>query len=279
MPLLNPSQARTPPSRMKINSLIIRNKFAGLNMFASGRQAFSIFTDFSSTACFGLSFAPRGNSEIFVAMSMPSTTSPKMVCLLSSQGVGCHGDEKLAAIGSGAGIGHRKFSRFVVPQFLVKFVGETVSGIAGSSSERASALNHELRYHAMKNEAVVKRALGFLPGLGIFEFLGALRKAHEIRNRLRGFLLKQANDDRTLRCIEHCIGSGCAAQGYLQWKGKCAGIITHSGRGGQRGETEKRRPQIYRKRPLCAGVLNFRPLRLHRGVRLANPIAGRERIT
>jgi hypothetical protein len=45
-------------------------------------------TDFNSTACFGLSLAPRGNSEIFVAMSIPSTTSPKMVCLLSSQGVG-----------------------------------------------------------------------------------------------------------------------------------------------------------------------------------------------
>jgi hypothetical protein len=36
--LFNPNQTRTPPSRMKMNSVIIRNNLFGLSMLASARS-------------------------------------------------------------------------------------------------------------------------------------------------------------------------------------------------------------------------------------------------
>jgi len=48
----------------------------------------------------------------------------------------------------------------------MKLVAEAIARISGASSERASALNHELRNHAMENKAIVKRTLHFCPVLG-----------------------------------------------------------------------------------------------------------------
>src|ERR1039458_7842708 len=47
----------------------------------------SIFTEFTRTSFTGRSCAPRGTCEIFSTTSYPSVTSPKTLCLLSSQGV------------------------------------------------------------------------------------------------------------------------------------------------------------------------------------------------
>src|SRR5271165_1073490 len=106
-------------------------------------------------------------------------------------------------------------------QGFVKLVAEAIAGIAGSGPERAAALNHELRNHAMKNEAVVKRALHFFPCFRIREFLGAFGEADKIRDGLRGFLFKQPDDDRSLRSIEHGVRAWCAAQVHLLWECKC----------------------------------------------------------
>src|ERR1700733_4561826 len=97
----------------------------------------------------------------------------------------------------------------------MKFIGEAVARIAGSGSQRASALDHEIGNHAMENKTVVKRALGLLPGFGILEFLRAFRETHEIGHGLRGFFFKQANYDHSLRSIEHGVCTWCAAQDHL----------------------------------------------------------------
>src|SRR5271169_4155733 len=97
----------------------------------------------------------------------------------------------------------------------MKFIAKAIAGIAGSRSERASSLNHELRNHAMENEAVVKWTLHFLPGLRVLEFLGAFREADEIADGLRRFFIEQANDNRPLRSIEHGVNAWCAAQDHL----------------------------------------------------------------
>src|ERR1700692_3991855 len=145
-----------------------------------------------------------------------------------------HGDEKLAPVCAGSGIGHRELSRFVVLQGRMKFVAKAIAGIAGSRSEGASPLNHKLWNHAMENEAVVERTLHFLPGLRVLEFLGAFREADEIPDGLRRFFFEEAYDDRPLRSFEHGIYAWCAGQDHLLWIEKCAGIIAHSGRRGQR---------------------------------------------
>jgi hypothetical protein len=82
-----------------------------------------------------------------------------------------------------------------MPQRRVKLVLKRIPRPAAPISAGASALNHELRNYAVKNKSVVKRALHFLPGLGIPELLGAFGKADEIADGLRGLLIEQTNDD------------------------------------------------------------------------------------
>src|SRR5258708_27860524 len=97
----------------------------------------------------------------------------------------------------------------------MEFVAETVAGIAGSRAQRASALDHELRDHAMEHQAVVKRALHFLTGARVLEFLGAFGEADEILDCLGGFLFEQARHNCPLRCVEHSIRTWCAAHKIL----------------------------------------------------------------
>src|SRR6202022_4065244 len=120
-----------------------------------------------------------------------------------------------------------------MPQRGVKLVGEAIPGVTGSSPERAAALNHELRDHAVEGQPVVKRPLHLLSRARVFEFLCSFRETDEIRDRLRGLLFEQAADNRPLRSVEYGVGAWCAAQGFLLRKAKCGGIITHSARRGQ----------------------------------------------
>src|SRR5260370_24634074 len=73
------------------------------------------------------------------------------------------GHEKLAAVAIGTGVGHREHARFSVFQLGMKLVGEFVARPAAARTLGASALDHEIRTHAMKNEAVIKRLPGFAP--------------------------------------------------------------------------------------------------------------------
>src|SRR5919109_545354 len=68
---------------------------------------------------------------------------------------GSERDEELAAVGVGAGIGHRQDAGFAVSQCGVEFVGELVAGATVSLPERIAALDHEAVDHAMEHDAVV----------------------------------------------------------------------------------------------------------------------------
>src|SRR5260370_42219548 len=87
---------------------------------------------------------------------------------------GRNGDEELAAVGVGAGVGHGKYSRFGVLQRGVELVGELVARTAAPGAFRVAALDHEVRKYAVKNRAVIKRLTG----------LGPFRETHEV---LHGF--------------------------------------------------------------------------------------------
>src|SRR6266853_1938103 len=95
---VRPSHTTSPPSTTKIISMVIRSTCCGVSILccdlcrslANGKEPYctrSIRTLFKVTGVRGRSLASRGVLEILSATSWPSTTSPKMVCLLSSQGV------------------------------------------------------------------------------------------------------------------------------------------------------------------------------------------------
>ena len=70
------------------------------------------------------------------------------------------GDKELAAICSGAGIGHREDACLVVLEAGFDLVFKTVSGSASAGAGGIPALDHKVRNDAMKCEAIVVAALG-----------------------------------------------------------------------------------------------------------------------
>src|SRR5208283_5447928 len=97
---------------------------------------------------------------------------------------GRDGDEELAAIGAGAGIGHGESARLGMAQRWMELVRKAVAWPPTAISLRASSLNHELRNHAVKDQAVIVIAFFFFAGTGVDKFLCALGQPHEILHRL-----------------------------------------------------------------------------------------------
>src|SRR5229473_5716146 len=160
---------------MKMNSVIIRNKLAGLSMLASRRSGLfdpnGLQFDglFRFVVCSARQLRDfRGDVHSFDNLAKDGVLTIKPRCWR-------HGDEKLATVCAWSGIGHREFSRLVVLQGWMKLVAKAIAGITGTCPEGASALNHELRNHTMEYEAIEKWTLHFLPGLRVLEFLGAFR--------------------------------------------------------------------------------------------------------
>src|SRR5690348_4618610 len=87
------------------------------------------------------------------------------------------GDEELAAVGTGTGIGHGKHAGLVVFQAGTHLVLETVTRAAAARAFRAATLDHEIGDHAMEAEAVVEAALD---------------EVHETGDRDRGLVFEQA---------------------------------------------------------------------------------------
>src|ERR1043166_7828400 len=118
---VSPSHTISPPRSMKMNSISNRSDLSGVSIRVERRRAccshissgpdgtdlilyfrssldlldcdliqatLSIFTWLIATGVFGRSLRSRGTLEILFATSCPSTTSPKIVCRLSSHGVG-----------------------------------------------------------------------------------------------------------------------------------------------------------------------------------------------
>src|SRR5258708_1432003 len=104
---------------------------------------------------------------------------------------GRHGDEELAAVGVWPGVGHGEFSALRVAQAGMEFVREVVTRAAAAVALRASALNHEVRDYAVKNQAVVIGPLFLLSADRVLEFLGAFCEADKVFDGLRCFFFKQ----------------------------------------------------------------------------------------
>lgn len=70
------------------------------------------------------------------------------------------GDEELGAVGIGASISHGENSCFVVAEFADELIGELVSRAAPTGAGGITALDHEVRDHAVELDVVVVAALG-----------------------------------------------------------------------------------------------------------------------
>ena len=70
------------------------------------------------------------------------------------------GDEELAAVGAGAGVGHRQFAGLV--ELMARALGlilETITGATHAGAGRIATLNHEVGNDAMEDGAVVELVL------------------------------------------------------------------------------------------------------------------------
>src|SRR5438445_4291548 len=129
-----------------------------------------------------------------------------------------NGDEKLAAVGIGPGIGHGKLAGFGMLQRRMKFVGEFIAWPAHAGTVRAASLNHEIRNDAVEDEAVIERALFFLSGFFVGEFPGAFSETDKVFDSFGGFFFQQFDDDVALRGFENGIGaSGTSHAISLEW--------------------------------------------------------------
>src|SRR5580692_2162597 len=147
---------------------------------------------------------------------------------------GCHSDEKLAAVGAWARVGHRKFSGLRMTKAGVKFVGKVVARAAAAVALRTSALNHKVRNHAVKDQAVVIRTLFFLSADGVLEFLGAFSETNKVFNGLRGLFFKQSANDVAHGSFKNCVSS-CGSRHVLSF-GMYVVCYCYSRKQSKRGE-------------------------------------------
>ena len=65
-------------------------------------------------------------------------------------------DEELTAVGVRAGVRHGEYSRPGVTELGMELVPELVARTPGTGPVGAAGLDHEIRYHAVKFQSVVK---------------------------------------------------------------------------------------------------------------------------
>jgi hypothetical protein len=92
-------------------------------------------------------------------------------------GRGGDGDEKLAAVGMGTGVGHGEEALFPVVEGGMEFVGEFVAGSAAAGTFGTAALDHKIRDHPVEDQVVEEGLAG----------LGAFGKGHEVFDGLGRF--------------------------------------------------------------------------------------------
>ena len=83
----------------------------------------------------------------------------------------------------------------------MKLVGKLVAWSARTLTVRVSALNHELRYYAVKNEPVIKRNAFLRRRFGVV----SLRKCYEVGYRNGSLFHFKLNEDVASACLKQGI--------------------------------------------------------------------------
>ncbi len=108
----------------------------------------------------------------------------------------CHGDEELAAVGVGSGVGHGQAAGAVEGQAGIELIFELEAGAAVSGAGGVAALNHVSGDDAMEDGSVVERAVMHLgAGDGIGPVLFAFSEGGEMRDCFGDLLAEQVAGD------------------------------------------------------------------------------------
>src|SRR6266403_1500588 len=117
----------------------------------------------------------------------------------------------------------------------MKFVGEFVTRAAHAGTVRAPALNHKIGNDAMEHQAVIERALFFLSGFFIAEFLGAFRESDEVFDGFGCFLIEELDYDVALRGFKDGVAASRTSHAIsLGWVEKLSYTRRWPGARGQR---------------------------------------------
>src|SRR3954471_20154611 len=106
---------------------------------------------------------------------------------------GTERNEELAAVGVGAAVSHRQDAGLAVALRRMKFVLEGEARAAGALAQRIASLDHEAVDHPVEDGAVVVRLADALAGPRVRPFLRAFGEPDKILDRLRRFLVTEAN--------------------------------------------------------------------------------------
>ena len=152
--------------------------------------SFLIFTSVlgRSPASLGISLATLSTT------SWPLMTSPKMVCLLFSQGVGMTVMKNWEPLVLGPGVRHGQQALLVELAAALELVLELEAGAAGAAAQRVAALHHEVLDAAVEDRPVVEgRACLLLVGGRVGPRLLAGGQPHEVLHRLGRVLRRTAS--------------------------------------------------------------------------------------
>ena len=110
------------------------------------------------------------------------------------------GDEELAAVGVGAGVGHGEDAGARMLQGRIDLVGEGVARTAGPGSQRTAALDHEIRDNPVEGQAIVEfMPLGSGAAAEIFRPFG---QTDEVGDGQRGLFVFEHTEDFPFLCNE-----------------------------------------------------------------------------
>ena len=79
---------------------------------------------------------------------------------------GHKGDEELAAIGAGSGVGHAEDPRLIVARASAELPIILIARTAGATTEGVSALGHEAVDDSMEGDIIIESELGQIDGAG-----------------------------------------------------------------------------------------------------------------
>ena len=125
------------------------------------------------------------------------------------------GDEELAAVGVGAGVGHGELAGvFEVVGGALGLVRELVAGAAHAGAFGVAALDHEVGDDAMEDGAVVELVAFFRAGVPL---AGAFGELDEVLDGERGFFFEELADDVSFGGLEGGVGTGLGGCGHDGW--------------------------------------------------------------
>ena len=117
------------------------------------------------------------------------------------------GDEELASVGVGAGVGHGQKAGLIKGSAAAEFVGELIAGASDAAAEGISSLNHEIGNDPVENSAVIELGCRLLARAGISPLLFTAGEGNEVFHRLGRVFGQELDLDGSCRGVESGVES------------------------------------------------------------------------